>query len=170
MIPATLPIARQEPSSQHETEFPSAIPLLDELVSVRLRRNTLGVYRLDHDSGQHDDQAVALALGTHYLLDADGDAESWIRWARRKAEIAAGLIPPDPLCALRPPWLRRSRNGNPSSRASCPTLPAGLPCRHEEWTGGRDQVWWQQQLRSHWAGCYGPKMRRSWPRWPGSSR
>jgi enterochelin esterase-like enzyme len=23
---------------------------------------------------------------------------------------------------------------------------AGLPCRHEEWTGGHDQVWWQQQL------------------------
>ena len=23
---------------------------------------------------------------------------------------------------------------------------AGLPCRHEEWTGGQDQVWWQQQL------------------------
>ena len=23
---------------------------------------------------------------------------------------------------------------------------AGLPCRHEEWAGGHDQVWWQQQL------------------------
>ncbi|HJY72580.1 MAG TPA: alpha/beta hydrolase-fold protein, partial [Streptosporangiaceae bacterium] len=23
---------------------------------------------------------------------------------------------------------------------------AGLPCRHEEWTGGHDQVWWEQQL------------------------
>ncbi|HEY2270563.1 MAG TPA: hypothetical protein VGI96_48660 [Streptosporangiaceae bacterium] len=26
-----------------------------ELGSVRLRKNTLGVYRLDNDSGQHDD-------------------------------------------------------------------------------------------------------------------
>jgi hypothetical protein len=33
-----------------------------ELDSVRLRKNTLGVYRLDNDSGQHDDQAVALVL------------------------------------------------------------------------------------------------------------
>jgi enterochelin esterase-like enzyme len=23
---------------------------------------------------------------------------------------------------------------------------AGLPCRHEEWTGGHDQVWWGRQL------------------------
>jgi enterochelin esterase-like enzyme len=23
---------------------------------------------------------------------------------------------------------------------------AGLACRHEEWTGGHDQLWWQQQL------------------------
>jgi enterochelin esterase-like enzyme len=23
---------------------------------------------------------------------------------------------------------------------------AGLPCRHEEWTGGHDQVWWKRQL------------------------
>ena len=23
---------------------------------------------------------------------------------------------------------------------------AGHPCRHEEWTGAYDQVWWQQQL------------------------
>ena len=23
---------------------------------------------------------------------------------------------------------------------------AGLACRHEEWTGGHDQVWWDQQL------------------------
>jgi len=65
--------------------------LLDELVSVRLRKNSLGIYRLDHDSGQHDDQAVALALGVHYLLDADGGAEPWIRWARQKA-IAAGAV------------------------------------------------------------------------------
>jgi hypothetical protein len=54
----------------------------DELVSVRLRKNTLGVYRLDHDSGQHDDQAVALALGTHYLIGSDTGAESWGRGKR----------------------------------------------------------------------------------------
>ena len=61
-------------------------------MSVRLRKNTLGIYRLDHDSGQHDDQAVALALGTHYLLDADGGAEAWVRWAREKAIAAWAII------------------------------------------------------------------------------
>jgi len=72
----------------HRIALPDDETLLDELVSVRLRKNTLGVYRLDHDSGQHDDQAIALALGTHHLLDADGGAEQWIRWARAKAELA----------------------------------------------------------------------------------
>jgi hypothetical protein len=55
---------------------------------VRLRKNTLGVYRLDHDAGLHDDQAIALALGAHHLLDAEAGAERWIRWARAKAEAA----------------------------------------------------------------------------------
>lgn len=43
---------------------------------MRLRKNSLGVYRLDHDSGGHDDQAIALALGVHWLLEADGSAEA----------------------------------------------------------------------------------------------
>jgi hypothetical protein len=76
----------------HRIALPDDETLMDELVSVRLRKNTLGVYRLDHDSGQHDDQAVALALGTHYLLDADGGAASWIRWARQKAIDAGAVI------------------------------------------------------------------------------
>jgi len=44
------------------------------------------VYRLDHDSGGHDDQAVTLALGAHWLLEADGSAAMWIEWARKKAQ------------------------------------------------------------------------------------
>lgn len=39
--------------------------------------------------------------------DADGGAEAWIAWARKKAQIAEGLIPPDPprvpVAALAPP-------------------------------------------------------------------
>jgi hypothetical protein len=64
--------------------------LIDELASVRLRKNTLGIYRLDHDSGQHDDQAVTLALGTYHLLDDDSgtSATVWLAWAKRKAEQA----------------------------------------------------------------------------------
>ena len=117
----------------HRIALPDDEVLLDELISVRLRKNTLGIYPLDHDSGQHDDQAIALALGAHYLLDADGSAESWIRWAREKA-IAAGAIIIDgqvtampeslPRAAL-PPAPRqggaRTRRGNLSSWASCST-------------------------------------------------
>jgi len=53
----------------HRIALPPDEELADELASVRLRKNTVGVYRLDHDAGQHDDQAVALALGTHFLMD-----------------------------------------------------------------------------------------------------
>ncbi len=76
----------------HRIALPDDEMLLDELVSVRLRKNTLGIYRLDHDAGLHDDQAIALALGAHHLLDADASAESWIRWARQKAIDAGAVI------------------------------------------------------------------------------
>ena len=51
------------PSCQHRIELPDDEDLLGELASVRLRKNGVGIYRFDHDSGAHDDQAVALALG-----------------------------------------------------------------------------------------------------------
>ncbi len=86
-----LALSLHQAIKNHRMALPDDEVLLDELISVRLRKNTLGVYRLDHDSGQHDDQAIALALGAHYLLDADGSAEAWIRWAREKA-VAAGAI------------------------------------------------------------------------------
>ena len=76
----------------HRIALPDDEMLLDELVSVRLRKNTLGIYRLDHDAGLHDDQATALALGAHHLLDADAGAEAWIRWARQKAIDAGAVI------------------------------------------------------------------------------
>ena len=53
----------------HRIALPPDEDLIDELAAVRLRKNTLGVYRLDHDANGHDDQAVALALGTFWLLD-----------------------------------------------------------------------------------------------------
>jgi hypothetical protein len=75
----------------HRIALPDDEMLLEELISVRLRKNTLGVYRLDHDSGQHDDQAIALALGAHWLLgdDSGSNAVAWLAWARKKA-IEAG--------------------------------------------------------------------------------
>lgn len=35
----------------HRIALPDDEVLLDELISVRLRKNTLGIYRLDHDAG-----------------------------------------------------------------------------------------------------------------------
>ena len=57
---------------QHRLELPADEDLTEELTAVRLRKNSLGVYRLDHDAGQHDDQAIALALGVTWLLDTSG--------------------------------------------------------------------------------------------------
>jgi hypothetical protein len=53
----------------HRIALPDDDVLTDKLVSVRLRKNSIGVLRLDHDAGRHDDQAIALALGTYHLLD-----------------------------------------------------------------------------------------------------
>src|ERR1035438_580520 len=36
--------------------------LLDELAHVRLRESSPAVWRMDHDSGRHDDRAIALGL------------------------------------------------------------------------------------------------------------
>ena len=81
--------------------------LLDELASVRLRKNTPGIYRLDHDSGQHHGPVIALALGTHYLLDADTSAEQWIAWARRRGIECGAIIEEAPEAAP----ARRDRRG-----------------------------------------------------------
>ena len=86
-----LALSLHQAIKNHRMALPDHEVLLDELVVCQAAEDTLGVYRLDHDSGQHDDQAIALALGAHYLLDADGGAEAWIRWAREKA-LAAGAI------------------------------------------------------------------------------
>lgn len=63
----------------HLIDLPDDETLLDELASVRLVKNTLAVYRLDHDSGHHDDQAVAIALGAYWLMEDGSSATAWIR-------------------------------------------------------------------------------------------
>jgi phage terminase large subunit-like protein len=52
--------------------LPPDAELLDELRSVRLRENSAGVVRLDHDSRGHDDRAIALALAAHHLAERAG--------------------------------------------------------------------------------------------------
>lgn len=50
-------------------QLPDDPALLDELASVRLRETSPGVMRMDHDSGRHDDRAIALALAAHRLVE-----------------------------------------------------------------------------------------------------
>jgi len=47
---------------EHRLALPDDPELLHELANVRLRETTPGVFRLDHDAGQHDDRAVSLGL------------------------------------------------------------------------------------------------------------
>jgi phage terminase large subunit-like protein len=47
--------------------IPNDPDLLAELGRVRLRETAPGVARLDHDSGEHDDQAVAIAIAVAVL-------------------------------------------------------------------------------------------------------
>jgi hypothetical protein len=99
----------------HRIALPDDEMLLDELASVRLRKNTLGIYRLDHDAGQHDDQAIALALGTHHLLDADQGAEAWLRWAAGKAAAASAAREVEELAAATAELARAGRVALPGA-------------------------------------------------------
>lgn len=51
-----------------EIALPADEDLVDELVSVQLVHRGPGRWRLDHDSGAHDDRAVSLALASSWLL------------------------------------------------------------------------------------------------------
>jgi len=63
------PTAPTRRATAHRLELPADEDLTEELTAVRLRKNSLGIYRLDHDTSGHDDQAIALALGVVWLLD-----------------------------------------------------------------------------------------------------
>jgi phage terminase large subunit-like protein len=49
--------------------LPDDDALLDELSHVRLVERTSGAVRMDHDSGRHDDQAIAVAMAAAWLLE-----------------------------------------------------------------------------------------------------
>lgn len=86
---------------QHRLALPDDEDLLEELATVRLVKNTLGTYRLDHDASTHDDQAVALALGVHQLLDIEASPK--FHWPSAFPAVitldptATGPRPPAPL-------------------------------------------------------------------------
>jgi len=56
----------------HRLALPDDEDLLNELMTVRLRESAPGVYRLDHDSGEHDDRAVSLGLAALALIEKIG--------------------------------------------------------------------------------------------------
>jgi phage terminase large subunit-like protein len=63
--------------------LPDDSELLGELANVRLRETSPGVYRLDHEQGEHDDRAVALGLAAFYLTQQPAPIDH--------AAMAAGL-------------------------------------------------------------------------------
>jgi len=72
---------------EHRLALPDDPGLLDELAAVRLRETRPGVYRLDHDAGQHDDRAVALGLAALALTErAEG------RGSVTSAARASGMV------------------------------------------------------------------------------
>ncbi len=101
--------------------LPDDEELLDELAHVRLRESSPGTFRLDHDSGRHDDRAVAVALAAHRLLtdpapgpavsvpspfEARGRFRRWAARQRRTAEDDANR----PAIPTRPPTPERVGN------------------------------------------------------------
>jgi hypothetical protein len=92
----------------------------------------------------------ALVLADHDWVPAA------VRVGQRGGAVAAfsvGVVPRQISGASRPARVRHYlaagalEPGFRSTRERAERLQrAGLPCRHEEWIGGRDQVWWQQQL------------------------
>ncbi len=131
-----LALALHQGIRNHRLSLPADQDLIDELTAVRLRKNALGVYRLDHDSGGHDDQAIALALGVVTLTGQDGGAEAWIEWATRKAEAALNPPQPEPVTAAKP-QPGQSPDGTPATR------PDPVPATPKQ---ARDEMFRQSSL------------------------
>jgi len=63
--------------------------LKDELLKVKLRSASAGVTRLDHASGGHDDQAVAIGMACRILIgNGPGVGHAWIEYMRRARQEA----------------------------------------------------------------------------------
>jgi len=56
--------------AEHALDLPGDdADLLAELALVKIRETSPGVFRMDHDAGQHDDRAISLALAASHLLE-----------------------------------------------------------------------------------------------------
>jgi hypothetical protein len=69
-----------------QLEVPDTPELRDELLHVRLRENSPGVYRLDHDHNRHDDQAVTIGMAVHLHLGKRAGAAGFMEHMRRQVE------------------------------------------------------------------------------------
>lgn len=94
--------------------LPNDDELLAELATARLRETAPRVVRLDHDSGQHDDQAVALGIAVSVLLDRP--AMSAIEWYMQGPQGSRVAARPPVDCAQRPQSLPAVRRPIPERR------------------------------------------------------
>ena len=80
---------------EHRLHLPDDDKLLSELRTVRLRRTNFGDFRLDHDSGSHDDQAMAIGLAVVELAAPSSHSGPVIHsdeeWAHRELLTARAL-------------------------------------------------------------------------------
>jgi hypothetical protein len=103
--------------------LPDDDELLEELANVRLRETTPGVYRMDHDSGHHDDRAVSLGLAALALTEKPSTGRGLVTVpgnTRTAAAIASGP---------RPTLARRV--------AARPTMPTALQVKRAAATPGQ---------------------------------
>ena len=73
-ILSSIPDSEYNLIRSHRLALPRDDDLIDELMNVRLRETSPGVYRMDHDPGRHDDRAIALALAAIHA------EEQFARW------------------------------------------------------------------------------------------
>jgi phage terminase large subunit-like protein len=111
----------------HTLAMPDDQELLDELAHVRLRESSPGVFRMDHDSGRHDDRAIALGMAAQTLLQV--------------AQAPVGLD--GQIAALREEMRTRKARREPTSEALL-TGEAGRSL--EEEFGGTRRGSWKDRL------------------------
>lgn len=103
--------------------LPDDPDLLAELGRVRLRESSPGQVRLDHDSGEHDDQAVAIAIACAVLQGASQSGAAWLAMWRKQIEQD---IENDPSLALR---IEHPELHGPTPTDHYEREPAGPTCR-----------------------------------------
>jgi hypothetical protein len=111
----------------HSLSIPNDRDLVEELSTVKLVETGPSTVRIDHESGRHDDRAIAVALAAVALLSEDvpvaapvtyyripGRAEAFARQAERTREAEARQRREMGEAA----WVRGRLNGTirPSSR------------------------------------------------------